>query len=114
MQVAVLAAALKNPMAQRLQTRFSEDPTAAHPGPEEEPAAQVVQVIQAVAPVVPTYVPMAQSVHAAELTTLLYFPATQAVHTRLVVEPSAAQPTADVPAAQLEQVMQAVAPVALA
>ena len=74
----------------------------------------MVQVIHAVAPAVPTYVPRAQLVQAAELMTLLYLPATQAVHKRLVVEPSAAQPAADVPAAQLEQVMQAVDPVALA
>ena len=97
-----------------MQTRFSVAPTAAHPGPEEDPAAQVVQVIQAVAPVVPTYVPRAQLVQEAELTALLYVPAAQVVHTRLAMEPSAVQPAADVPAAQLEQVMQAVDPVALA
>jgi hypothetical protein len=97
-----------------VQTRFAVAPAAVHPVPEEEPAAQLEQVTQAVAPVLPTYVPTAQSVHAAELTTLLYLPATQVVHTRLVVEPSAAQPAADVPAAQVEQAGQAVDPVALA
>ena len=89
-------------------------PATAHPAPEEDPAAQVTQVMHAVAPAVPTYVPSTQLVQDAELVAALYEPAAQMVHTRLAIEPVAVQPTAEKPTAHVAHVRQALAPVALA
>ena len=48
--------------------------------PEYLPAPQFVQVLATVAPPVPEYLPVPQSVHMAEPVSVLYFPNTQAVH----------------------------------
>ncbi len=53
--------------------------------PEYLPAPQFVQVLATVAPTVPEYVLAPQSVHMAEPVSVLYFPATQAVHVALFV-----------------------------
>ena len=47
---------------------------------EYVPAPQLMQVLAVVAPTVGEYVPAPQSVHAAAPVTILYFPATHAVH----------------------------------
>ena len=46
-----------------------------------EPKAHTTQSLAAAEPVVPTYVPAVQSVHAATLDAIEYFPTAHAVHT---------------------------------
>ena len=46
-----------------------------------EPAAHTTQSLAAAEPVVPTYLPAVQSVHAATLDAIEYFPTAHAVHT---------------------------------
>jgi hypothetical protein len=46
-----------------------------------EPASHAAHVVAAAEPVVPTYLPDVQSVHAAALDAIEYFPTAHAVHT---------------------------------
>ena len=46
-----------------------------------EPASHAAQSLAAAEPVVPTYLPAVQSVHAATLDAIEYFPTAHAVHT---------------------------------
>jgi hypothetical protein len=89
LQVALPVAVLYFPVTQEVQTPPSGpvDPVlhvqaagAELEIGELEPAGHATHVAAAVAPVVVKYVPVAQSVQAAEPVAILYLPATQAVH----------------------------------
>ena len=56
-------------------------PPAREPAFVTEPAAHAAQSLAAAEPVVPTYLPAVQSVHAATLDAVEYFPTAHAVHT---------------------------------